>query len=82
MPPMGDHKPGMPPMGDHQPGMPPMQGGAGMPPMQGGAGMPPMGMTGGQCDPNPACVENCCPAGDPAPDMAPAEDSFAIEPAG
>ena len=19
----------------------------------------------GQCDPNPACVENCCPAGDP-----------------
>ena len=23
------------------------------------------GMPGGQCDPNPACVENCCPAGDP-----------------
>ncbi len=37
----------------------------------------------GQCDPNPACVENCCPAGDPAPDTAPAEDSLlAIEPAG
>ena len=51
-------------------------------PEQHGGGMPPMGMTGGQCDPNPACVENCCPAGDPAPDMAPAEDSFAIEPAG
>jgi len=28
------------------------------------------GMPGGQCDPNPACVENCCPAGDPnAPGM-------------
>ena len=42
------------------------------------------GMPGGQCDPNPACVENCCPAGDPnASDMAPAEDSLlAIEPAG
>ena len=36
----------------------------------------------GQCDPNPACVENCCPAGDPAPDTAPAEDSLLAEPAG
>lgn len=43
---------------------------------------PTSGTCCGQCDPNPACVENCCPAGDPAPDMAPAEDSFAIEPAG
>jgi len=61
----------------------PEQHGGGMPPMgDHQPGMPPMGMTGGQCDPNPACVENCCPAGDPAPDMAPAEDSFAIEPAG
>jgi len=25
------------------------------------------GMTGGACDPNPACVENCCPVGDSAP---------------
>ena len=25
-------------------------------------GMPPR-MNGGQCDPNPACVENCCPRG-------------------
>ena len=40
------------------------------------------GMPGGQCDPNPACVENCCPAGDPAPDTAPAEDSLLAEPAG
>ena len=77
MPPMGDHQgKGMPGMGDHQ--------GKGMPGMgdhQGG--MNPQGMTGGQCDPNPACVENCCPAGDPAPDTAPAEDSLlAIEPAG
>ena len=29
-------------------------------------GMPP-GMNGGQCDPNPACVENCCGQCDPNP---------------
>ena len=34
-----------------------------------------------QCDPNPACVENCCPAGDPAPDTAPAEDTLLLGPA-
>ena len=73
------HGGGMPPRGDHQGMGHPNQGMPGMGDYQGG--MNPQGMTGGQCDPNPACVENCCPAGDPAPDTAPAEDTLLLGPA-